>query len=42
LAEALTLATTDKLMRQRAVDLGKNIRMENGIEKTVAIISRYL
>jgi UDP:flavonoid glycosyltransferase YjiC (YdhE family) len=42
LAEALTLATTDRLMRQRAVDLGKNIQTENGIKKTVAIISRYL
>ena len=42
LAEALTLATTDRLMRQRAVDLGKSIRTENGIKKAAAIISRYL
>ena len=42
LAEALTLATTDSLMRERAVALGEKIRAEDGIKKTVEIISRYL
>ena len=41
LAEALTIATTDKLMRQRAIVLGEKIRAEDGIKKTVEIISRY-
>ena len=42
LAEALTLATTDGLMRERALMLGEKIRAENGIKKAVAIISRHL
>jgi len=42
LAEALTLATTDKSMREQAVALGENIRAERGLEKAVAIISRHL
>lgn len=42
LAEALTLATTDTLMRERALELGKKIRTEDGIKETVAIISRHI
>lgn len=42
LAEALTLATTDRLMRERAVVLAEKIHAENGIKNAVAIISRYL
>ena len=42
LVEALTMATTDSLMRQRAVVLGEKIRAEDGLQKTVAIISHYL
>jgi sterol 3beta-glucosyltransferase len=42
LAEALTIATTDSLMRERAVLLGEKIREENGIKKAVEIISGHL
>lgn len=41
LVEALILATTDSLMRQRAVVLGEKIRAEDGLQKTVKIISRH-
>jgi UDP:flavonoid glycosyltransferase YjiC (YdhE family) len=42
LAEALTIATTNGLMRERAVLLGEKIRLENGIKKAVEIIAGYL
>jgi sterol 3beta-glucosyltransferase len=40
LAEALTIATTDTSMRQRAAALGEKIRAEDGIKKTLQIFSR--
>jgi len=42
LAEALTIATTDTSMCQRAAALGEKICAEDGIQKTLDIFSRYL
>jgi UDP:flavonoid glycosyltransferase YjiC (YdhE family) len=42
LAEALTAATSDAAMRQRAASLGEKIRAEDGIRETLEIFSRYL
>lgn len=42
LVEALTVATTDTSMCQRAVALGEKIRAEDGIKKTLEIFSRHL
>jgi UDP:flavonoid glycosyltransferase YjiC (YdhE family) len=42
LAEALTIATTDTAMGQRAAVLGEKIRIEDGIKKTLEIVSHYL
>ena len=42
LAEALTAVTTDDLMRERAIDLGKKIYAENGIKQAVEIVTRHL
>ena len=42
LAEALTIATADTLMRQRAAALGEKILTEAGITKTLEIFSHYL
>jgi sterol 3beta-glucosyltransferase len=41
LAEALTIATTDTSMGQRAAALGEKICAENGIKKTLEIFSRH-
>jgi UDP:flavonoid glycosyltransferase YjiC (YdhE family) len=40
LAEALTIATTDSSMRQRAVTLGEKIRAEDGIRTALQVFSR--
>jgi sterol 3beta-glucosyltransferase len=42
LVEALTIATTDTSMCQRAAALGERIRAEDGIEKTLELFSRHL
>jgi hypothetical protein len=42
LAEAIPIATTNGLMRERAVLLGEKIRLDNGIKNAVEIISGYL
>jgi UDP:flavonoid glycosyltransferase YjiC (YdhE family) len=42
LAEALTIAVSDPLMRERSAVLGEKIRAEDGLNKAVAIISRHL
>jgi sterol 3beta-glucosyltransferase len=42
LAEAMTRATTDAGMRQRAVALGEHIRSEDGVGRAVALINAYL
>ena len=42
LAEAITRATTDATMRQRAAALGQAIRAENGVDKAVRYIQRRL
>ena len=41
LANAITHTVTDEDMQERAADLGKRIRAENGIEKTIGIIERF-
>lgn len=40
LAAALTQTLTDTSMHQRAAELGKSIRFENGVETTVALIEQ--
>jgi UDP:flavonoid glycosyltransferase YjiC (YdhE family) len=42
LTQALTLATTDTSMRQRAAVLGEKIRAEDGIKTALAIFGRHL
>ncbi|NWF69781.1 MAG: glycosyltransferase family 1 protein [Chloroflexi bacterium] len=42
LAEALTQATGDVALRQRAAVLGERIRAEDGVQNAVQLIERYL
>jgi UDP:flavonoid glycosyltransferase YjiC (YdhE family) len=42
LAEALTKATSDASMRQRAAALGEKIRAEDGIKNALELFSRYV
>jgi hypothetical protein len=42
LVEALTIATTDTSMCQRAAALAEKIRAEDGIKKTLEIFSHHL
>lgn len=42
LADAITQATTDEEMQQRAAALGEKIRPEDGVAKAVEIVSRYV
>ena len=40
LATAIQRMITDRLMRQRAADLGKRIRSEDGIANAIAIVNK--
>jgi hypothetical protein len=42
LEEALTIATTDTSMCQRAVALSEKIRAEDGVKKTLEVFSPHL
>lgn len=42
LSQALSEATTDEAMRDRACDLGERIRAEDGVANAVGLIDRYL
>lgn len=42
LAEAIRLATNDEVIRARAVDVGRRIQAEKGVEKAVELVNRYL
>lgn len=42
LAVAMDMAVTNPLMRQRATELGKHIRQENGVETAVRIVQQLL
>jgi UDP:flavonoid glycosyltransferase YjiC (YdhE family) len=42
LAQAITIATQDAAMRQRAVALGEKIRSEDGVSRAVEIIEDWL
>ena len=42
LAEAIDTAVSNQLMRQKAVELGKRIRAEDGISQAVALIEKEL
>jgi sterol 3beta-glucosyltransferase len=42
LAAAIKTALTDSAMRQRAARLGEKIRMENGVQRAVEAITRFL
>ena len=41
LAEAITIGTSDQEMRQRAAELGRKLRAEDGIGRAVEVIERY-
>jgi UDP:flavonoid glycosyltransferase YjiC (YdhE family) len=42
LAEAIQTTVTDKVMRERATDLGKKIRAEDGIGQAMELMAAYL
>jgi UDP:flavonoid glycosyltransferase YjiC (YdhE family) len=42
LANAITQAVTDQMIRQRAADLGEKIRAEDGVGEAVRIICQYM
>jgi UDP:flavonoid glycosyltransferase YjiC (YdhE family) len=42
LAAAIETAVTDSAMQQRAVELGRKIQAENGVETAVQLINQYL
>jgi sterol 3beta-glucosyltransferase len=42
LANAITEAVSNRTMRQKAAQLGENIRAENGIENAVAVVDRFM
>ena len=41
LAAAITIATTDQNMQARSADLGKRIRAEDGVARTIEIIASF-
>jgi sterol 3beta-glucosyltransferase len=42
LAEAIQGTTTDSALRQRAAEMGKHIRSEDGVTRAVQVIEQYL
>jgi len=42
LASAIRIAVTDKEMQQRAADLGKKLRAENGVESAIQFIVAFI
>lgn len=42
LANAITIATSDRAMQQKSARLGLNMRSENGVDQAISIIEQYL
>jgi UDP:flavonoid glycosyltransferase YjiC (YdhE family) len=42
LTQVIQAATSDRVMRQRASDMGAAIRTEDGVGRAVAIIQRHI